>query len=175
MSQKLIHFYFLFYKLYAIIKEIIYKKSNNKELTKAEITFFVNEYCKGTIAEYQASALLMAIKINGMSKSETFALTEAMLNSGDIMDLSDIGFVVDKHSTGGVSDTTTLALAPICATVGVKMLKLSGRGLGFTGGTIDKLEAFEGYNVDIDIPTAKQLVNDKEKKNSHLLSSLQPP
>lgn len=141
------------------IKEIIYKKSINKELTKNEINFFVEGYCNGSVADYQASALLMAIKINGMSKKETFALTEAMLRSGEIIDLGDMGFVVDKHSTGGVSDTTTLALAPICAAVGVKMLKLSGRGLGFTGGTIDKLEAFTGYNVDIDIAKAKDLVN----------------
>ena len=140
------------------IKDIIYKKANNKTLTKQEIAFFVNGYTKGNIPDYQASALLMAIKINGMTEAETFALTEAMLNSGDIIDLSDVGDCVDKHSTGGVSDTTTLALAPICASAGVKMLKLSGRGLGFTGGTIDKLEAFEGIDVEIDIDTAKKLV-----------------
>lgn len=141
------------------IKEIINNKANNKELTKNEINFFIEGLCNGTVADYQASALLMAIKINGMTKKETFALTESMLNSGEIINLSDVGFVVDKHSTGGVSDTTTLALAPICAAAGVKMLKLSGRGLGFTGGTIDKLEAFSGYNVDVDITKAKALVN----------------
>lgn len=140
------------------IKQIIYKKSKGKELKKEEIVFFVNGYTKGDIPDYQASALLMAIKIKGMTEKETFNLTEAMLNSGDIINLSDIGMCVDKHSTGGVSDTTTLALAPICACAGINMLKLSGRGLGFTGGTIDKLESFDGYNVDISIDEAKRLV-----------------
>lgn len=150
------------------IKNIIYKKSNNKPLTKQEIEFFVNGYTTGAITDYQAAALLMAIKINGMTNQETFALTESMLNSGDVIDLSDVGYCVDKHSSGGVSDTTTLALVPICASVGVNMLKLSGRGLGFTGGTIDKLESFDGYNVEIDIPTAKQLV---KKNNACILSA----
>lgn len=140
------------------IKSIIDKKSKNKQLTKDEIEFFVNGYTAGTITDYQASALLMAIKILGMSEKETFFLTNAMLNSGEILDLKDLGIVVDKHSTGGISDTTTIALAPICATCGIKMLKLSGRGLGFTGGTIDKLEAFTGYNVDIPMSQAKELV-----------------
>lgn len=140
------------------IKSIIDKKSKNKQLTKDEIEFFVNGYTAGTITDYQASALLMAIKILGMSEKETFFLTNAMLNSGEILDLKDLGIVVDKHSTGGISDTTTIALAPICATCGIKMLKLSGRGLGFTGGTIDKLEAFTGYNVDIPMAQAKELV-----------------
>lgn len=140
------------------IKQIINKKSLNQELTNEEIEYFVNSYTTGNITDYQASALLMAIKINGMKDEETFALTKAMLNSGDIIDLSDIGFCVDKHSTGGVSDTSTLALAPICAAAGVKMLKLSGRGLGFTGGTIDKLESFDGYNVEISLEKAKELV-----------------
>ena len=140
------------------IKKIIDKKSKNKELTKAEIEFFVEGYVNGTITDYQASALLMALKIFGMTEKETFALTHAMLNSGEILDLSELGIVVDKHSTGGISDTTTLALAPICASCGVKMLKLSGRGLGFTGGTIDKLESFDGYNVDISMDKAKELV-----------------
>lgn len=141
------------------IKKIIDKKSKNKELTKAEIQFFVDGYVNGDITDYQASALLMAIKIFGMSEKETFALTDAMLHSGEILNLSELDTVVDKHSTGGISDTTTIALAPICAACGIKMLKLSGRGLGFTGGTIDKLEAFEGYNVDISLEKAKELVN----------------
>ena len=140
------------------IKKIIDKKSKNKELTKAEIEFFVEGYVNGTITDYQASALLMALKIFGMTEKETFALTHAMLNSGEILDLSELGIVVDKHSTGGISDTTTIALAPICAACGIKMLKLSGRGLGFTGGTIDKLESFDGYNVDISMDKAKELV-----------------
>ncbi|MBE7082169.1 MAG: thymidine phosphorylase [Clostridiales bacterium] len=139
------------------IKNIIDKKSKNKELTKDEIEFFVDGYTNGAITDYQASALLMAIKIFGMTEKETFALTNAMLHSGEIIDLADIGMVVDKHSTGGVSDTTTLALAPICAEAGIKMLKLSGRGLGFTGGTIDKVESFKGYQVEIDMGKAKEL------------------
>ena len=106
------------------IKDIIYKKSKKQTLTKEEIEFFVNGYVSGEIADYQASALLMAIKINGMKDTETFALTESMLNSGEIIDLSDVGFCVDKHSTGGVSDTSTLVLAPICASADIKMLKL---------------------------------------------------
>ena len=150
------------------IKNIIYKKSIKKELTNEEIKFFVEGYTSGEITDYHASALLMAIKINGMTNEETFALTEAMLNSGDVIELSDIGFCVDKHSSGGVSDTTTLAIVPICAEVGIKMLKLSGRGLGFTGGTIDKLEAFDGFNVEIEIDTAKELV---KKNNACVMSA----
>lgn len=132
------------------IKEIINKKANGKKLTQAEIEFFIKGYTCGEIPDYQISALLMAIKLKGMTKDETFWLTKAMLNSGEQLSPKDIGFVVDKHSTGGISDTTTLAIAPICAVCGVPMLKLSGRGLGFTGGTIDKLEAFSGYEVAID-------------------------
>lgn len=143
------------------IKNIIEKKSLGKELTKQEIEFFVNGYTKGVIADYQASALLMAIKILGMTEKETFYLTDAMLKTGEVMDLSELGTTVDKHSTGGISDTTSIALVPICATCGVKMLKLSGRGLGFTGGTIDKLEAFTGFDVSISMERAKELV----KKN----------
>ena len=142
------------------IKEIIDKKSKGKELTKEEIDYFVDGYTNGLVADYQASALLMAIKILGMTEKETFYLTNAMLNSGEIMDLSDLGFIVDKHSTGGISDTTSIALVPICAACGVKMLKLSGRGLGFTGGTIDKLEAFDGFKVDISMDDAKKLVKE---------------
>lgn len=148
----------MFYYINMDIKEIINKKSLNKELTKDEIFFFVKNYTNGIIADYQASALLMAIKINGMTKKETFNLTKAMLDSGEVLNLTDIGFCVDKHSTGGVSDTTTLALAPIVASCGVNMLKLSGRGLGHTGGTIDKLEAFDGFNVEINLDNAKELV-----------------
>ena len=149
------------------IKNIIEKKSLGKELTKQEIEFFVNGYTKGEIADYQASALLMAIKILGMSEKETFYLTDAMLHSGEIMNLKDLGTTVDKHSTGGISDTTSIALVPICASCGVKMLKLSGRGLGFTGGTIDKLEAFTGFNVGISMEKAKELV----KKNGACIIS----
>lgn len=142
------------------IKEIIYKKAKGGALTKGEIDFFVGGYTKGEIADYQISALLMAIKINGMSERETFWLTDAMLHSGDVIDLSDLGDVVDKHSTGGVSDTTTLAVVPICAACGVKMLKMSGGGLGHTGGTIDKLKSFDGFNTNINIDEAKNLVKE---------------
>lgn len=141
------------------IKEIINKKSLGRILTKQEIDFFVKGYCNETIPDYQASALLMAIKINGMNNKEIFYLTQAMLNSGEIIDLSDVGFCVDKHSTGGVSDSTTIAIVPICASVGVKMLKISGAGLGFTGGTADKLGAIPGFSCLVDIETAKNLVN----------------
>lgn len=140
------------------IKDIIELKSLNKELTNEQIKFAVDGYCDGSVTDYQMSALLMAIKINGMTDSETFALTEAMLKSGEILDLSELGTTVDKHSTGGVSDSTTMILAPICAVAGINMLKLSGRGLGFTGGTIDKLEVFKGFDVSISIEKAKELV-----------------
>lgn len=140
------------------IKNIIDKKALGKKLTKQEINYFIEGYLNGTITDYQASALLMAIRINGMTENETFALTGAMLNSGIKMDFSDLGLIVDKHSTGGVSDTTTITLVPICMACGVKMFKMSGRGLGHTGGTIDKLESFTGFKADIDIEKAKELV-----------------
>ena len=131
------------------IQEIIARKRDKKELRKEEIEFFIEEYTKGNIADYQASALIMAIYINGMSEEETTNLALAMANSGDILDLSDLGNVVDKHSTGGVGDKVTLILAPIIASIGVPIAKMSGRGLGYTGGTIDKLESIPGYNVNI--------------------------
>lgn len=140
------------------IKQIIEKKANKQELSKQEIDFAVMGYTNGSIPDYQMSALVMAIYINSMTEQETFYLTESMLNSGETLDLKKLGTTVDKHSTGGVSDTTTIALAPICACLGVKMLKLSGRGLGHTGGTIDKLEAFDGYKADISIEKAINLV-----------------
>ncbi len=131
------------------IQEIIAKKRDEKELTKEEINFFINEYTHGNIADYQASALIMAIYLNGMSKEETLNLTTAMANSGDILDLSELGVVVDKHSTGGVGDKVTLILMPVIASLGVPVAKMSGRGLGYTGGTIDKLESIPGYMVNI--------------------------
>ena len=131
------------------IQEIIARKRDKKELRKEEIEFFIEEYTKGNIADYQASALIMAIYINGMNEEETTNLALAMANSGDILDLSDLGNVVDKHSTGGVGDKVTLILAPIIASIGVTIAKMSGRGLGYTGGTIDKLESIPGYNVNI--------------------------
>ncbi|MCM1043865.1 MAG: thymidine phosphorylase, partial [Corallococcus sp.] len=130
------------------ILDIIEKKKNKQTLTREEIRFFVNGVTDGSIPDYQVSALLMAIVLNGMNDDETFDLTDAMLHSGDIMDMSAIGGrIVDKHSTGGVGDSTTLALAPILSCCGVKVAKMSGRGLGFTGGTLDKLESIPGFNV----------------------------
>ena len=131
------------------IQEIIAKKRDKKELSQEEISFFVNEYTKGNIADYQASALIMAIYLNGMTKEETLSLTIAMAHSGDILDLSSLGTVVDKHSTGGVGDKVTLILMPIIASTGVPVAKMSGRGLGYTGGTIDKLESIPGYKTNI--------------------------
>ena len=131
------------------IQEIIAKKRDKKKLTEEEIKFFLEEYTKGNIADYQASALVMAIYINGMDEEETTNLALNMAKSGDILDLSDLGNVVDKHSTGGVGDKVTLILAPIIASLGVPVAKMSGRGLGYTGGTIDKLEAIPGYNVNL--------------------------
>lgn len=134
------------------ILDIIGKKRDKKELTKEEIEYFVKEYTAGNVADYQAAALVMAIYINGMTIEETTNLTLAMAYSGDVLDLSSIGNVVDKHSTGGIGDKVTMILMPIVAALGVKVAKMSGRGLGFTGGTKDKLEAIPGYRTEIDIP-----------------------
>ena len=131
------------------IQEIIAKKRDKQKLSKEEIDFFIKEYTNGNIVDYQASALIMAIYINGMDEEETTDLTIAMAHSGDILDLSELGNVVDKHSTGGVGDKVTLILAPIIASLGIPVAKMSGRGLGHTGGTIDKLEAIPGYNVNV--------------------------
>lgn len=134
------------------IIEIIAKKRDKKELNKQEINYFITEYTKGNITDYQASALVMAIYINGMSDEEITNLTIAMANSGEMLDLSIFGkIVVDKHSTGGVGDKVTLILMPIIASLGIPVAKMSGRGLGFTGGTIDKLESIPGYNTSIKI------------------------
>lgn len=134
------------------ILDIIAKKRDKKELTKEEIEFFINEYTKGNIADYQASALIMAIYINGMNSKETTDLTLAMVNSGETLDLSSISdIVVDKHSTGGVGDKITIILMPIIASLGIPVAKMSGRGLGFTGGTVDKLESIPGYNTALSI------------------------
>ena len=140
------------------IIDIITKKKNKEELSYEEIKYAVDGYLDGSIKDYQMSSLLMAITINGMTKKETFNLTEIMLNSGEKINLDDLQPVVDKHSTGGVGDKTTLILAPLVAACGVNIAKMSGRGLGFTGGTIDKLESIPGFNTSIDINKFKEQV-----------------
>lgn len=131
--------------------DIIVKKRERKALTKEEIDFWIREYVAGNIPDYQVSALLMAIVLNGMDERETADLTLAMMNSGDIIDLSAIeGIKADKHSTGGVGDKTSMALGPMVAACGAKLAKMSGRGLGHTGGTLDKLESIEGFDCYLD-------------------------
>ena len=143
--------------------DIIDKKRDGKSLTREEIEFFVNGYTRGEVPDYQASSLAMAIFFQDMNDEERAALTMSMVNSGERIDLSDInGIKVDKHSTGGVGDTTTLVLAPLVAAVGVPVAKMSGRGLGHTGGTIDKLESVKGFNVEISEKDFIKLVNDNQ-------------
>ncbi len=137
--------------------DIIMKKRNGGELSEEEINFFIEDYTKGIIPDYQVSALMMAIYFQKMTESETLALTLAMARSGDMLELSAIkGIKVDKHSTGGVGDKTSLALAPMVAACHIPVAKMSGRGLGHTGGTIDKLESFEGFSTAL---TTEQFIN----------------
>lgn len=137
--------------------DIIEKKRNGGELTDEEIRFFINGFTDGTVPDYQASALMMAVWFNGMTERETVTLTEAMEKSGDTVDLSRYGSLsADKHSTGGVGDKTSLIVTPIVASLGAKIAKMSGRGLGHTGGTVDKLESIDGYKTTL---TGEEFLN----------------
>ena len=150
------------------IIDIIAKKRDGKELSEEEIKYFIEEYTANRIEDYQAAALVMAIYINGMTYRETKDLTMAMANSGDILDLSKLGEnVVDKHSTGGVGDKVTLILAPLIASFGIPVAKMSGRGLGFTGGTADKIEAIPGYNTSI---SEKEFIDNVKKIGISLIT-----
>ena len=150
------------------ILEIIEKKRDKKELSKEEIEYFIKGYTNDKIADYQASALIMAMYLNGMTKQETTDLTIAMANSGEKLDLSRLNeVIVDKHSTGGVGDKVSLILLPLVASLGVPVAKMSGRGLGFTGGTVDKLESIPGYQTGIDI---HKFVENVEKVGISMIS-----
>ena len=150
------------------ILEIIEKKRDKKELSKEEIEYFIKGYTNNKIADYQASALIMAMYLNGMTKQETTDLTIAMANSGEKLDLSRLNeVIVDKHSTGGVGDKVSLILLPLVASLGVPVAKMSGRGLGFTGGTVDKLESIPGYQTGIDI---HKFVENVEKVGISMIS-----
>ena len=140
--------------------DLIEKKKQGLSLTKEEISFMIEQYVAGQIPDYQMSAMLMAIYFKGMSDEELTNLTLIMAHSGDMVDLSPIeGIKVDKHSTGGVGDKTTLAIAPLVASCGVKVAKMSGRGLGHTGGTVDKLESIPGYKTDLSEQEFFDIVN----------------
>src|SRR5512139_409214 len=142
--------------------DIIIRKRDKQELSLAEIEFFIKSFISGEVADYQASALLMAILLNGMTPRETTDLTLAMANSGHMLDLSDVvDLAVDKHSSGGVGDKTSLAVLPIVAACGLPVGKMSGRGLGFSGGTLDKLESIPGYRVDLTTEEFKHQLKEK--------------
>ena len=141
--------------------ELITKKKEGDALSGDELKYFVNGYTRGDIPDYQASAFLMAVYFQGMDAEETYLLTKAMIESGETLDLSGInGVKLDKHSTGGVGDKTSLIVAPIVASCGGKVAKMSGRGLGHTGGTIDKLESIDGFKTSISIQEFINNVND---------------
>ncbi len=148
--------------------DIITKKKNKNSLTRGELTYFIKEFNDGNIPDYQAAALLMAICINGMDEEETTNLTKAIVDTGEILNISEtFDFTVDKHSTGGVADTTSLIVTPILASIGLTVAKMSGRGLGHTGGTIDKLESFPGFNVEL---SNQDFLNQLKKINFALIS-----
>ncbi|QKX38972.1 thymidine phosphorylase [Metamycoplasma hominis] len=141
------------------IIDIINKKVENQTLTKEEIDFFIKEYVAENVPDYQAAALLMAIRLNGLSDAETAQLTDAMMHSGEVLDWSYLNkIIVDKHSTGGVGDKVSIALCPILAALGLTVAKMSGRGLGHTGGTLDKLESIDGYNFSMTDQQFRDLV-----------------
>ncbi len=143
------------------ILNIITKKKNSEELSLEELKYVVENFLNGNIKDYQMSSLLMAIVLNGMTDEETVNLTKVMIESGDVLDLSDIDkVIVDKHSTGGVGDKTTLILIPLVASTGIKIAKMSGRGLGHTGGTIDKLESIEGFQVKLEEDEFKKQIKE---------------
>ena len=140
------------------IIELINKKKFGKKLTQEELDFFVRQVCSKNISENQISSMLMAMFIKGLDFEETYNLTMSMARSGQVLNLDDIGLCFDKHSTGGVSDTTTLVVVPVLASLGVKVAKMSGRSLGWTGGTADKMEVFKGYKTEISTDEFKKLI-----------------
>lgn len=142
------------------MSDILEKKKHGEKLSREEIAFFVDGYTKGSIPDYQASAFTMAVCFQGLDKEETAILTDCMMHSGDVIDLSSIeGVKVDKHSTGGVGDKTSLVLGPLVASCGARVAKMSGRGLGHTGGTLDKMESIPGLSIDIDKDRFTEQVN----------------
>lgn len=143
-----------------LMTDIIEKKRDKHPLDDKELEFFVSGVTDKSIPDYQISALLMAILLNGMDRRETLTLTTLMAKSGDMLDLSDLSHTADKHSTGGVGDKTTLAVAPIAAALGCTVAKMSGRGLGFTGGTVDKLESITGYKIALDTAEFKKIAKE---------------